>query len=189
MSAGATAGVIVGVLLEAILFGALGGAIAKKKGVSPGAGVILGILFGLIGLIIVLCLDPKSDSNDSSKDTNPTWECPKCGNINDGDSLFCIKCGEKYIEPLEEDGWYCSNCETVNPMDANFCKHCGTKKPNNAVIIAGEPFEGNNEEYVTCDICERQVPKTYKVKIVDDFGTRYRNACEVCIEQNHYKKV
>ena len=47
--------------------------------------------------------------------------CPKCGNENKDDALFCIECGASLN--LKEQR-YCPHCNNENSSSAKFCNKC-----------------------------------------------------------------
>lgn len=59
-----------------------------------------------------------------------SWKC-SCGVENTG--KFCVECGAKATEPVEEEtrGWICAACGTVN--NGRFCTECGVKKPLDSI--------------------------------------------------------
>ncbi len=51
--------------------------------------------------------------------------CPKCGNTNDDQYGFCIKCGYEFPE-IDPEANNCPLCGFENPKEAVFCVKCGT---------------------------------------------------------------
>lgn len=82
---------------------------AINKGRNPVAWAISGFLFGLIAVLIILYESdltvtqaPKFQKNcynvvKKSEGHSPshTWECPKCGEMNNSSADHCINCFEK----------------------------------------------------------------------------------------------
>lgn len=102
-------------------------------------------------------------SNASSKPTH-LFRCDKCGTmISD---YPCVNCGYRPKETVK-----CPNCGIDVLADEAFCSECGTK------II------GNVKSNATgkCEMCSKDNTPLYKVKIVDDMGTRHRKVCNECL--------
>lgn len=58
-----------------------------------------------------------------------TWQCPRCGNLNYQNRMFCNmrKCGA----PRSEESWACTGCGNENYANRIFCnmKRCGLARP------------------------------------------------------------
>lgn len=52
--------------------------------------------------------------------------CPTCGNENPETATFCLKCGTKLINTIN-DGKHCVNCGAPIMEGQQFCTRCGTK--------------------------------------------------------------
>lgn len=50
--------------------------------------------------------------------------CIKCGARNEGNSKFCLSCGE--LLPSAGEEMRCPRCSTALPLAAKFCPRCGT---------------------------------------------------------------
>lgn len=46
--------------------------------------------------------------------------CPKCGAVNESDSMFCEHCGSKLQDSL------CPNCGALMPDNVDYCEKCNT---------------------------------------------------------------
>ncbi len=61
--------------------------------------------------------------------------CPKCGEINDDEDVFCLSCGYHFQEMTEPEtvisdepsGRICPVCGTMNDPDDTFCLNCGAR--------------------------------------------------------------
>jgi ribosomal protein L7/L12 len=45
------------------------------------------------------------------------WPCPKCGNENEANVVFCVNCGNQIIK-------YCQKCGTGVPVNGKYCPEC-----------------------------------------------------------------
>lgn len=59
-------------------------------------------------------------------------KCNSCGFNNDGDSKFCINCGNELTQISEPENLFCQNCGFENEKDNRFCINCGAKLKNDA---------------------------------------------------------
>ncbi|WP_445955183.1 zinc-ribbon domain-containing protein [Yeosuana sp.] len=58
---------------------------------------------------------------DDYSGTKVLIRCPKCGNDNDQNALFCQKCGSSLGKVK------CNDCNGNIPTGAKFCPKCGIK--------------------------------------------------------------
>lgn len=62
-----------------------------------------------------------SEYNDTFSDARVMIRCPKCGEDNARDALFCKQCGTALGKGK------CNNCKESIPVDAKFCPNCGNR--------------------------------------------------------------
>lgn len=70
---------------------------------------------------------------------NNMKECPKCGELVQGDLMFCPHCGSKLPEKTIGDLLVCPECGFKNALDTKFCAKCGAKL--SAVVEAEKAFQ------------------------------------------------
>lgn len=86
-------------------------------------------------------------------------ECPKCGQIQGTDYIFCIKCGHEFSNP---DKIECPNCGRLQDRDNTFCIGCGHEFSNQDKIECPKCGHLQEEGNAFCIKCghsfnERQV--------------------------------
>lgn len=97
---------------------------AKNEGGEnmAGLGIGLGVMTGVGGTVGGLINDSIGNAVNTPK---AHASCPKCGNTLPENAKFCLECGTK-IEQLLENEMICPHCNKKTPK-GKFCMECGGK--------------------------------------------------------------
>ncbi len=98
-------------------------------------------------------------------------KCSKCGFVQPSGRKCCFHCGALF--DMDVSGVKCPNCGNIILPGKAFCSKCGT-------AIAGKM---RSDATGKCEMCSKENTPLYKVKIVDDMGTRHRKVCNECLEK------
>lgn len=113
--------------------------------------------------------------------------CPKCHNHYDASVGVCVVCG--YSEPVDtvaeepsperevKCGYACPKGEAGRTPNAEVCPHCSYKA------------DLKNHSVGQCAICNRDAVLLREIKVCDELGTRYIEACESCAKKYESRQV